>query len=309
MRIGIVGIGGVGGYYGGKLAMAYAGKGMHEVIFIARGETLKAIRENGLRLLSTEGDFTITPTLSSYDPAEIGPLDLVIFTMKSYGLDSAARMLAENVRPNTVILPLLNGVNVAQRLRKLFPGSTVLNGCVYISSHIKSPGVIEDKVRRNQLVFGPDKNEDMEQYRSLEKLLQEAGINAKLVENVAVAIWTKYIFVETLAGITSLEDKTAGAVLEKEESRAMLREMIQEVEKIARAQGVDLPGDIIDSTMKKIASIPYETTTSMQLDHRRGNPLELDTFSGYIVQAGKDLGIKTPLHEQVYKELTKGKTV
>lgn len=306
MRIGIVGIGGVGGYYGGKLAMAYAGKGAHEVIFIARGETLEAIRKNGLRLLSTEGDFTIAPTLASYHPEEIGPLDLIIFTIKSYGLDNAARMLAGNIHPGTVVLPLLNGVNIAKRLQGLLPGCDVLDGCVYISSHIKSPGVIEDKVKRNLLVFGPDRNEDIEKYRFVETLLQGAGINVKLVADVAVAIWTKYIFVETLAGITSLEDKTSGAVMENEKDREMLKGLIQEVESIARRQGVKLPADIVESTMQKVASIPYGTTTSMQLDHRRGNPLELDTFAGYIVQAGTDLGIPTPLHEYVCRELTKG---
>jgi len=306
MRIGIVGIGGVGGYYGGKLAMAYVGKGTHEVIFIARGETLETIRKNGLRLISTEGEYTISPTLASYNPEEIGPLDLVIFTMKSYGLDGAARMLAGNIHRDTVVLPLLNGVNIAERLRKVLPDCHVLNGCVYISSHIRSPGVIEDKVRRNLLVFGPDRNEDVEKFRPVEKILQEAGINARLEENANIAIWTKYIFVETLAGMTSLEGKTAGAVLEKEESREMLRGMIQEVESVGRAKGVNLPGDIVESTMKKVASIPYGTTTSMQLDHQRGNPLELDIFAGYIVEAGKALGVATPLHERVCKGLTKG---
>ena len=304
MRIGIVGIGGVGGYYGGKLALAYAGKGSHEVIFIVRGETLAAIREKGLRLISTEGDYTIVPTLASYSPDEIGPLDLVLFTMKSYGLDGAARFLAGNIHEQTIVLPLLNGVNIAERLRGLLPGADVLNGCVYINSHIVSPGVIEDKVHRNLLVFGPDRHEDMEKYRPVEKMLQDAGINAKLTENADVAIWTKYIFVETLAGVTSLEDKTAGAVLENEETRVMLRGMIEEAERVGRARGVNLPPDIVEMTMGKVASIPYDTTTSMQLDRRRGNPLELDTFSGYIARAGKELGIPTPLHDRVYRELT-----
>jgi 2-dehydropantoate 2-reductase len=303
MRIAIVGIGGVGGYYGGKLALAYAGKGTHDIIFVARGKTLEAIRKNGLHLISTEGTFTAVPDLVSDDPKEIGLLDVVIFTVKSYGLDQAASRLAGNVHGDTVVLPLLNGVNIAERLRELLPDGSVLNGCAYISSHIKTPGVIEDKVRRNLLVFGPDRREDLEKFRFVEKLLKEADIRADLVEDAAAAIWTKYIFVESLAAITSWKGKTAGAVMEQEECRELLRGLVREVEAIAKVKGVNLPADIVDRTMKKSASLPYATKMSMQIDYEQGNPMELDIFSGYIVKTGREMGIKTPLHEQVCREL------
>ena len=305
MRIAIVGIGGVGGYYGGKLALAYAGKGTHEIIFVARGKTLEAIRKNGLHLISTEGTFTAIPDLVSNDPKEIGSVDLVIFTVKSYGLNQAASMLAGNVHSKTVVLPLLNGVNIAERLRELLPDCSVLNGCAYISSHIQTPGVIEDKVRRNLLVFGPDREEDVENFRFIEKLLREADIRADLVEDAAAAIWTKYIFVESLAAITSWKGKTAGAVMAQEESRDLLRELVEEVEAVARVKGVRLPADIVDLTMKKSASLPYATKMSMQIDYEQGNPMELDIFAGYIVKAGRQMGVKTPLHEQVCMELKK----
>lgn len=305
MRIAIVGLGGVGGYYGGKLALAYSGKGTHEIIFVARGKTLEVIRKEGLHLISTEGDFKALPDIASYDPGEIGLLDLVIFTVKSYDLDQAASMLASNMHKNTVVLPLLNGVDIAERLRALLPGCFVLNGCVYISSHIKTPGVVEDTVRKNLLVFGPDRREDMEKFRFIEKLLRDADIKANLSEDARVAVWTKYIFVETLAAITSWKGKTSGAVMESQESRELLRGLVSEVEQIARGKSVNLPANIVDLTMNKVASIPYATKTSMQIDHEHGNPLELDIFAGYIVKAGRELEVKTPLHEQAYRELKK----
>lgn len=305
MRVAIVGIGGVGGYYGGKLSLAYAGKGKHEIIFVARGRTLEVIRKSGLHLISTEGDFTAVPDLASFNPGEIGPLDLVIFTVKSYGLDQAASMLAGNVHNSTVVLPLLNGVNIAERLRGLLPGCSVVNGCVYINSHIKSPGVVEDKVRRNLLVFGPDRAEDVEKFRFIEQLICKADIRADLVADATAAIWTKYIFVETLARITSWKGKTAGAVMEQPEYRELLRNLMTEVEAIARAKAIELPADIVDLTMKRVASIPYATKTSMQIDYEQGSPLELDIFAGYVVKTGREVGVKTPLHEQVWRELTK----
>jgi len=304
MRIAVVGIGGVGGYYGGKLALAYAGKGEHDVIFIARGEHLQAIREKGLCLMTPEGErLTVVPTLATDRPDEIGTLDFVLFCTKSYGLEEAARMIAGNVHDGTVVLPLLNGVNITERLRKVFPGCTVLNGCVYIGSSIEGPGVVHHKGGTGQLFFGPDRNEDVEKFRYLEGLLRGAGIKADLVEDVAVQLWTKYIFVSPFAGITSLRGKTFGAVLENDEDRKMLQGLMAEIEAVAKAKGVRLPADIVEESLRKGASFPYATKTSMQLDYEKGRPTEIDIFMEYVMSAGRELGIATPINEKVYRGL------
>ena len=306
MRIGVVGIGGVGGYFGGKLALAYAGKGAHDVIFVARGEHLRAIRKSGLRLITPEREeLTAVPTLATDTPGEIGFLDLVLFCTKSYGLDDAARMIAGNVHKGTVVLPLLNGVNITSRLRILLPGCIVLNGCVYIGSNIEGPGVVHHKGGTGQLIFGPDRNEDVKKFRYIETLLCEAGITATLAENVAVHIWTKYIFVGPLAGLTSLLGKTFGAILENDENRLMFEGLMKEIESIARAQGVKLPADIVIASIRKAASFPYATKTSMQLDYEKGSRTEIDIFVDDIVKTGNALGIETPIHERVLKELMK----
>ena len=307
MRIAVLGIGGIGGYYGGKLALAYAGSGRHEITFIARGEHLAAIRKNGLRLITPGGEYNAVPTLATDNPKETGSLDLVLFCVKSYGLDDAARMIAGSVHKGSVILPLLNGVNIAERLRTLLPECAVLNGCVYIGASIEGPGVVQHKGGTGQLIFGPDRSEDVEKFRDIETLLKEAGIPAELAKDVAVPVWTKYIFIDPLAGLTALLGKSFGAILENEGDRERLAGLMREVESVARVKGVNFPEDIVKTTLQKAAGFPYATKTSFHLDYEKGRQTELDIFAGYIVKAGKELGIATPLHEKVYGELLKKK--
>ena len=161
MRIGIIGIGGVGGYYGGKLALKYAGSGEHEVIFFARGAHLAAIRKEGLKLVTVDGEYTAKPTLATDKPAEMGVLDLALFCTKSYGLEDAARAIAGNLREGSVVLPLLNGVDISDRLKSVLPKGTVLYGGVFVSSAIQGPGVVKQVAGTGQLFFGPAKKSDV----------------------------------------------------------------------------------------------------------------------------------------------------
>lgn len=305
MRIAVVGIGGIGGYYGGKLALAYAGSGKNEIIFIARGEHLAAIRKNGLRLITPDGEYHAVPTLATDNPKEAGLLDLVLFCVKSYGLEDAARMIAGSVRKGSVILPLLNGVDITERLKALLPDCAVLNGCVYIGASIEGPGVVQHKGGTGQLLFGPDRNEDVEIFRDIETLLKGAAIPAELVKDAAVPLWTKYIFIDPLAVLTARLGKTFGAILENEGDREMLAGLMKEVERIARARGVNFPGDIVNLTLQKAAGFPYATKTSFQLDYEKGRQTEIDIFAGFIIKAGKELDIATPLHDRIYRELLK----
>ena len=142
MRIAVVGIGGVGGYFGGKLARAYASTGEHELIFIARGEHLKAIQQNGLRLFTCEGDYTAWPNIATDHPDRLGILDLILFCVKSYALEESAELFKDHVCERNVAIPLLNGVNSAQRIKSVLPSADIVGGSVYIISHIEKPGVI-----------------------------------------------------------------------------------------------------------------------------------------------------------------------
>jgi 2-dehydropantoate 2-reductase len=303
MKAAVIGIGGIGGYYGGKLAVKYAGTGEHQIIFIARGEHLKAIRERGLRLTTVEGDLTALPALATDNPLDAGLFDLVLVCVKSYGLEEAARRIKDNIHDETVIIPLLNGVNIAERLKAILPKGRILSGCVYISARVESPGIVRQVGGSCQFIFGPDQANDVEKYRPIEAFLKEAGIKAELVGRIALPIWSKYIFIDPLAGLTSMLGKPFGAILDNPIDRTMLEGLMQEVELVARAQGVPLPEDIVEATMAKAASFPAATKTSMLLDFEKGNPAELDIFMGYMVAAGKKLGIPLPLHEKIFSEL------
>jgi 2-dehydropantoate 2-reductase len=305
MRIGIIGIGGVGGYYGGKLAMKYAGTGEHEVIFYARGAHLAAIRKDGLKLVTVDGECTVRPTLATDNPAEMGKLDLAIVCTKSYGLEEAAKAVAGNLRDDSVVLPLLNGVDITDRLRAVLPRGIVLCGGVFISSAIQGPGLVKQVGGTGQLFFGPAEKADVEKFRPIEALLKGAGIKAELSADALLPLWTKYIFIGPMAGVTSLAGKPFGEVLGNADDRATVEGMMREVEAVARKKGVNFPADIVQSSLGKAAAFAPTTKTSMQLDYERGNRTELDIFIAYMVQAGKELGIPVPFHEKVYEELKK----
>jgi 2-dehydropantoate 2-reductase len=305
MRAAVIGIGGIGGYYGGKLAAKYAGAGEHQIIFIARGEHLKEIQRQGLRLMTVEGDLTVIPALATDNPRDTGLFDLVLVCVKSYGLEEAARQIKDNIHEGTVIIPLLNGVNMAERLKAILPKGRILGGCVYISARIESPGVVRQVGGSCQLIFGPERGTDATPFRPIEDFLKNAGIKAELVGDIAVPLWTKYIFIDPLAGLTSLLGKPFGAILDNPIDRSMLEGLMQEVELVARAQGVLFPDDIVQVTIAKAAAFPATTKTSMLLDFEKGNPAELDIFMGYMVAAARKLGVPAPLHEKVHRELLK----
>ena len=302
MKIAIVGIGGVGGYYGGKLALKYAASDDHEIFFIARGEHLDKIRKDGLKLITTEGDFTAIPSLATDNPKELGPLDLIFFCVKSYGLENAARMITGNLHADTVIIPLLNGVDNVERLKTVLNTGIIMNGCVYISTQIVSPGVVEHVGGAGKLIFGPEEG-TIEPYRKIETLMKNADIMAVLSDNINVDVWSKYIFIGPLASITSMTGQPLGAVMENEEHRTMMEGMMMEIKLLADAGGIPFPEDIVKKSMDVTSNFPYETKSSLQLDFEKGKQTEMETFTGYVVRSGKESGIETPLHDKVYSEL------
>ncbi|MGE5799075.1 MAG: ketopantoate reductase family protein, partial [Syntrophaceae bacterium] len=285
--------------------MKYAGKGEHEVIFYARGAHLAAIRKDGLKLVTVDGEYTVSPTLATDNPAEMGKLDMAIVCTKSYGLEEAAKAVAGNLRDDSVVLPLLNGVDITDRLRAVLPRGIVLCGGVFISSAIQGPGLVKQVGGTGQLFFGPAEKTDVEKFRPIEALLKGAGIKAELSVDALLPLWTKYIFIGPMAGVTSLTGKPFGEVLGNADDRATVEGMMREVEAVARKKGVNFPADIVQSSLGKAAAFAPTTKTSMQLDYERGNRTELDIFIAYMVQAGKQLGIAVPLHEKVYAELKK----
>jgi len=302
MKIAIVGIGGVGGYYGGNLALKYAASEDHQIFFIARGEHLDKIKKDGLKVKTKEVEFTAVPTLATDNPKELGSLDLIFFCVKGYDLEASARMITGNLHDRSVTIPLLNGVDNAERLTSVLDKGIVINGCVYISSHIVQPGMIEQIGGSCKLIFGPETG-PVDPYRKIEALLTTAGINAVLSQNIAVDAWSKYLFVGPLGSITSMVDKSLGEIMENENHRTLLEGMMREVASVAEARNIPLPDNIVQQSLDIALNFPYETRTSIQLDFEKGSRTELDTFTGYLVRAGKSTGIATPLHDKIYSEL------
>lgn len=307
MKIAIVGIGGVGGYYGGKLAKRYATTGEHEVLFLARGEHLTEIKRNGLSVITHEGDVTAIPTVATDNPKDLGLLDLVFFCVKTYDLENTARQLIDNMHENTVVVTLLNGVDNTDRLKSILSKGTVLNGGAYINSFIQTPGVIKQVGGFRQLIFGPE-NGTPEKYRYIEDLLRNADIKAELTADISVQVWTKYIFVGPLGTITSLLQKPAGAIIEDDKSKQMLKGLMEELKLIAKKRGIILSEDIISSSLETLSRFPYDATTSMQRDFESGRKTELETFTGYIVKSGKELGVETPLYQEAFNLLSLRRT-
>lgn len=302
MRIGIIGIGGVGGYFGGKLAREYDKSGEHEIIFIARGDHLKAIRKNGLQLITREGNYIAKPKIATDNPSEAGVFDLVFFCTKSYSLESSAREFISCINKNTVVIPLLNGVNSAERLRTVLTEADVISGSVYIISHIEMPGVIHQEGGACMLTFGTD-DKSAYKYQAILDILLQAKINAILTEKISEVLWTKYLLMCPLASLMSYTNKTYGAMWEDSSLRKKARDMMLEVVAVAKARHVFLPENAVDKLMEMVAGFGHDSKTSMQLDREKGRETEIDALTAYLCQAGKELGVPTPLHDEVYKLL------
>ncbi len=305
-RIIIVGIGGVGGYFGGLLAKHYQDSTEIDIIFIARGEHLQKIKLEGLKVIGDNTEFTAIPTLATDSFSEAGPADYIILCTKSYDLEETIKQLTPCLLSDTVILPLLNGVNNASRIRALLPSHSVLDGLAYIVSHIKAPGVIENIGNTQKIFFGGDGISN-DQLLLLEKMMQDAGIEATLSQTISTIVWTKFIFISAIATATSYYDQTVGEVVENHEET--LFKLIEEVTQIALAKNITLDPDIASETLQKLKKVPYQNTTSMLRDFRNKKPqTELDSLTRYVITTGQKLNISTPTYHKLFDTLKLKKT-
>lgn len=303
MRIGIIGIGGVGGYFGGKLAKANEKSSEHEVIFIARGEHLKAIQRNGLHLYTRGGDYLAWPNIATDNPATAGLFDIAFFCTKSYSLENSAREFISCFNNKTIVIPLLNGVNASERLRSVLPQTHIINGSVYIISHIEKPGVVKQEGGVCKLTFGTDDSETAEKYSYILDVLLQAKINAVLTDKISEVLWTKYLLMCPIGSLTSATGKTYGGIWEDLILRKKASNMMLEVVAVAKAHHVNLTEEAVDQAMEMVAGFGYNSKTSMQLDRENGRQTEIDALTAYLCKAGKESGVPTPLHDEIYDQL------
>ncbi|EJL60393.1 ketopantoate reductase family protein [Flavobacterium sp. CF136] len=297
-RIGILGLGGVGGYFGGLLAKTYFKSDEVEIIFIARGETQKAITENGLKVITDDLETVVYPKLVSNNPDEIGKLDYLICATKTYDIEESLLSLKKCITLKTVILPLYNGVDAPERIKKIFPENEVLQGCVYIISMIISPGTIRKIGFYEKLFFG-SKTIPISKLEELQLIFKNAKIESYLVKNIEETVWEKFIFISALASATSYLNQNIGEILINKESKDIYVALLYEIEAVAKAKGLQLPTDIVDQTIIKLEKSPKNATSSMNRDLLAGNKTEVTSLTQFVVNEGLKYGVKTPLYEKI----------
>ncbi|SFD18025.1 ketopantoate reductase family protein [Flavobacterium phragmitis] len=303
-RIGILGLGGVGGYFGGLLAKAYFKSEDIEIIFIARGESQKAIKENGLKIITDDSETIFHPNLVSNNPDVIGQLDYLICATKTYDIEESLTSLKDCIKKETMILPLYNGVDAQERIQRLFPENEVLQGCVYIISMIFSPGTIRKIGFYEKLFFG-SKTASASQLEELQSILQKAKIESYLVKNIEETVWEKFIFISALATATSYLNQNIGEILKNADSKVIYIELLHEIEDVALAKGLKLPRDIVSQTIIKLEKSPKEATSSMHRDLLAGKNTEAISLTQFVVNEGKKYGVNTPLYEKIASILIK----
>lgn len=298
MNILVMGIGGVGGYVGGKLAQT-----PHHITFIARGKHLEAIKRDGLFVKSILGDFHAKPSLVTAVPSEAPPPEAVILAVKSWQLEEAAGQLAPVLSKNTIVLPLQNGVDAAERLQKILPAENIAGGVCRIVSFIEAPGKIYHKAISPQLLFAELNGEKTPRIMGLKQLFDQAGIDSNIPPDIQTEIWRKFLFICTISGLAALCRCEMGVVRQDDYLRSLLFQTAEEIMVVANAKGVVLTGNDIASCFAAIDAQPWDTTASMQRDIMAGKPSELETFNGYIAREGRRLGIPTPVNECIYRLL------
>ncbi|MBI5472251.1 MAG: 2-dehydropantoate 2-reductase [Ignavibacteriae bacterium] len=301
MKFAIIGTGGVGGYFGGKLA-----KVGEDVWFIARGKHLEAMRSYGLRINSFEGDWVVASGQFTDTCSEIGRADVVLFCVKSYDTESAAEQIAPLVSETTIVISLQNGVDNEEKLERILPRGIVLGGVSYIYATITSPGVITHTVGPTKIVFGELRRRDdapSAQARQILDSMLNAKINASLSENIATEIWKKFIFISSVGGMTALTRLTLGEILAVEETKHMLADAMRETEAVGQAKGIQLPPNYTGSVLELLKKYDNNSRSSLYHDLKHGRRMEVEAFSGTIVRYGRELGIPTPVHKAIYAAL------
>lgn len=294
MNIVVIGAGGVGGYFGGKLAQAG-----FNVTFIVRGNSLKAIKTNGLKVKSINGDFTVHPTATD-DYEDVKNPDLVILGVKSWQVEEIAEKLKDVISKRTMVLPLQNGADNADKLRAVLSHENVLAGLCKIVSRIESPGVIDHFAFDPEIVFGEYDNENTQRVQKVSAMFDKAEIKNRISDDIHLDIWKKFLFIATVSGIGALTRAEFGVMRDDEHIRQIMYQTANEIVAIAKARGIGLSNNDIEMVLKVVDNLNAKTTASMQRDIMQGRPSELDNFNGYIVRQGKDLHITTPANSFTY---------
>ncbi len=292
MRVAVYGSGGVGSYFGGRLAQIG-----QDVTFIARNENLSVLRSQGLKVGSIAGDFSIDKINVTNNPAEVGIVDYVLCCVKTWQVQAAAKAMQPMVGPDTLVVPLQNGVEAPQHLASILDADKVLGGLCAIVAFQASPGHIKHSGANPLIRFGHLDNHADPRVNALSEIFNHcSGVKSSIPDDIVVAMWQKLMLITPWSGLGAVSRAPIGVLLEQQETRDMLTQAIEEIFQLGRAKGINLPDNSVNKTIAMLEGIPPNSTTSMQRDLVRSRPSELDAQSGAVVRLGHELDIDTPVN-------------
>lgn len=296
MKILVMGSGGVGGFYGGRLA--HAG---YDVTFVARGAHLEAMRAHGLVIENkAQGDIRLAQVKVTDDPGPVGPVDLVLIAVKLWDTETAARAVKSNVGPRTAVLSLQNGVIKDDILQEEVGAAAVIGGAGYVATHISRPGVILQTGALQRAVIGEYDGRRTPRVEAVHAALVKAGIEAEIAPDIRRTLWEKFTFLVGLSGTTATMRMPIGPIRSNLQTRAFLLEIMKETVAVGRALGVALPEKYAEDRLRFADSVPADMTSSLHHDLERGNRLEVEWLSGGVVQLGSRAGVPTPANRAVW---------
>lgn len=298
MKFLIHGTGGVGGFFGAKLFQAG-----EDVWFLARGKHLEVSRSNGLRVFSTQGDMTIPGHRMIGTVADVGPVDVVLFCVKSYDTEIAAEQLKPVVTDNTVIIPLQNGIDNEDKIKAILPNALVYGGVAYISVRITAPGEITETGGAQRIVFGSMDGSITDRAKEILAIFQKAGINAELKTDIVAELWRKFIFITSFGAFTAVSRLSNGEILAVPQTTNLVFDAMKEVEAVAFARGVTVEPLDREKVIAGLKRFDPNTRSSMYFDLINGKPMEVEALNGTVVRLGEELGVPTPIHRTIYAAL------
>ncbi len=295
MHIVIIGVGGVGGYFGGKISNSG-----QKVTLVARGKHLEAIQQHGLHVKSIDGDFVTRPFNATDAIENVEKADLILICTKSWQVVEAAKLIQPILHEDTVVIPLQNGADNVEKIQSIIGAKHVLGGLCKIYSKIEAPGVISHFGHQPEIIFGEVNGDQTTRVHLIKKTFNYAGFQNRISENIITDIWKKFMFIATVSGLGALSRANIGEMYHHQGLQQILEKTAQEIYAIAIAKNVKFPRNVVGNTLGFIGRQPHGSTASTQRDIMEGRPSELHNFNGFIVSEGERLNIKTPVNTFIY---------
>ena len=294
MKIAVMGAGSIGGYFGGMLS-----QGGHQVTLIARGAHLKAIQDSGLKIITDDREFIFRCDATD-NPNSVGPVELVLLTVKTYHNSQAVPAMLPMVAADTSVLCLQNGIDSYQAAAQIVGAEKILPGAAYVEASLAGPGVVRQSGQLVRIVFGEMDGVNSDRGSLILQALEQSGIPAEFTQDIQRTLWTKFLFIATMAGVTTLARETMAQLMSRPEWRETIVDCMREIEAVGRAQGVALAEDVVSSTMGYIEGSLEQLHASMHADIMAGRPLELEALNGAVVRAGRMAQVPTPINNLIY---------